>query len=377
MRTRPSTGSPQVASRRWTTSPTVTSMPRAVAPFDHERAVLDEIDGPTLDGAGGQLGSDIAARASRSRSRGDRAARPGAGLDSVASNRSSRVSSTTTRAHRSTSAPRRSRRGGGGGQVVGEPVGPREVHPHPEDHRGGLVGAAGVELTQQSAELSVGAAGATRSLGHFRPTSTAAEPRRSCRPRRPRGRWARGGPSAGGERRSDEHAHQQRRTGRCLPRTVEAAPSGGLVVGHEGLFGLAAPAAAASRSVLVEPVSLDPSNVGETGPGQRRSGTVDVHSATIGRVFQGADRQPWRDRASGSSGPARNSASRPSPSTPTSTATRCTCDSPTRPSPSAARPQPRATSTSTSCSTRSSAPAPTRCTPGTGSSRRTATSPGP
>ena len=41
---------------------------------------------------------------------------------------------------------------------------------------------------------------------------------------------------------------------------------------------------------------------------------------------------------SGSSGPARNSASRPLPSTPSSTATRCMCASPTRPTPSAARP---------------------------------------
>ena len=87
--------------------------------------------------------------------------------------------------------------------------------------------------------------------------------------------------------------------GGASQRAVEPAPTGGLVVGHQHAARPRRRGPRRRRSALVEPVSCDPAEVGETGAGECRFGAVAAHGATIGRVLQGPDRQPRRDRRPG------------------------------------------------------------------------------
>ncbi len=145
--------------------------------------------------------------------------------------------------------------------------------------------------------------------------------------------------------------------------------------------------AEASASPLVDPVSADhrtsanrpPASASRARRSSRPADDVAPPSGipvNIWRALQDPGRQSRRDRGPGHPGVLASSASPPSPCTPSSTATACTCGWRTRPTPWAARPRPRATSTPPRSSTSSSGPAPTVCTPATGSSARTPTSPG-
>ena len=187
---------------------------------------------------------------------------------------------------------------------------------------------------------------------------------------------------------AEQDRDQQVGAGRRVPSPVEPAAPGGLVAGHQhravGSARVGAPPAdrrwcyrsrrPARRATTDRPATPSAS----TGVPRRRASMVrERHATYIGsRAPEDPDRQPRRDRRAGHPRRPRARHRRPSPSTPSSTATRSTCGSPTRRTRSAARPRPRATSTPKRSSTRSARAAPTACTPATGSSPRTPTSPG-